>query len=126
MSGFIEGEHRGQSTLFPERFDDYVGEESPVRVIDVFIDGLDIPGLGFKTEASDTGRPGYHPRTMLKIYVYGCLITRDGMLHMMFKLGQCAEQNWRRLRGFDYLAKVIAGAKFEDGIEVTQFDQVAA
>ncbi len=42
MSGFIEGENRGQSTLFPERFDDYVVEDSPVRVIDVFIDGLDI------------------------------------------------------------------------------------
>ena len=55
----------------------------------------------------------------------GCL-TRDGMLHMMFKLGQCAEKNWRRLRGFDYLAKVITGVKFKDGIEVTQVDQVAA
>ena len=55
----------------------------------------------------------------------GCL-TRDGMLHMMFKLGQCAEKNWRRLRGFDYLAKVITGVKFKDGIEVIQVDQVAA
>jgi putative transposase len=55
----------------------------------------------------------------------GCL-TRDGMLHMMFKLGQCAEQNWRKLRGFDYLAKVITGIKFKDGIETTQNDQIAA
>lgn len=55
----------------------------------------------------------------------GCL-TRDGMLHMMFKLGQCAQKNWRRLRGFDYLAKVITGVKFKDGIEVTQADQRAA
>ena len=55
----------------------------------------------------------------------GCL-TRDGMLHMMFKLSQCAEKNWRRLRGFDYLAKVIAGIQFKDGIEVTEVDQVAA
>ena len=55
----------------------------------------------------------------------GCL-TRDGMLHMMFKLGQCAEQNWRKLRGFDYLAKVITGVKFKDGIETTQNNQVAA
>jgi transposase len=73
MSGFIEGESRSQSTMFPERVDDYVGEGSPVRVIDVFIDDLDISGLGFKAEASATGRPGYHPRTMLKIYVYGYL-----------------------------------------------------
>jgi transposase-like protein len=55
----------------------------------------------------------------------GCL-TRDGMLHMMFKLGQCAEKKWRRLRGFDYLAKVVTGIKFKDGIEVTAVDQAAA
>ena len=55
----------------------------------------------------------------------GCL-TRDGMLHMMFKLGQCAEKNWRRLRGFDYLGKLVTGIKFKDGIEVTQTDQIAA
>ena len=55
----------------------------------------------------------------------GCL-SRDGMLHMMFKLGQCAEKQWRRLRGFDYLAKVITGIRFKDGIEVTAADQVAA
>ena len=73
MSGFIEGEDRNQATLFPERLDDYVVEDSPVRVIDVFIDDLDISGLGFKTEAADTGRPGYQPVTMLKIYVYGYL-----------------------------------------------------
>ncbi len=52
--------------------------------------------------------------------------TRDGMLHMIFKLGQCAEQNWRKLRGFDYLAKVITGVKFKDGVEATQNDQIAA
>ena len=55
----------------------------------------------------------------------GCL-TRDGMLHMMFKLGQCAEQNWRKLRGFDYLAKVITGVTFKDGIETPQTNQIAA
>ena len=55
----------------------------------------------------------------------GCL-SRDGMLHMMFKLGQCAEKRWRRLRGFDYLAKVITGIKFKDGIEVTEVDQATA
>jgi transposase-like protein len=55
----------------------------------------------------------------------GCL-TRDGMLHMMCKLGQCAEKNWRRLRGFDYLAKVIDGIQCRDGIEVTSNHQIAA
>ena len=73
MSGFIEGDDRHQSTLFPERLDDYIAEDSPVRVIDVFIDELDISGLGFKTVAEVTGRPGYHPATLLKLYIYGYL-----------------------------------------------------
>ncbi len=53
-------------------------------------------------------------------------LSRDGMLHMMFKLGLCAEKTWRRLRGFDYLAKVITGIKFKEGVEVAGVDQVAA
>jgi transposase/CheY-like chemotaxis protein len=73
MSGFIEGEDRNQATLFPERLDDYVGEDHAVRVIDVFIDDLDVSGLGFKAEPAATGRPGYHPKMMLKLYVYGYL-----------------------------------------------------
>ena len=73
MSGFIKGEDRNQATLFPERLDDYIAEDSAVRVIDVFLDDLDLSGLGFKTEPNDTGRPPYHPSTLLKIYVYGYL-----------------------------------------------------
>ena len=55
----------------------------------------------------------------------GCL-TRDGLLHMMFKLGQCAEKTWRRLRGFRELPKVIAGIQFTDGIEEPTTNSVAA
>jgi len=73
MSKFIEGQDRSQGTLFPERLDNYVEEDNPVRVIDVFIDDLDISGLGFKSEPAATGRPGYHPKMMLKLYVYGYL-----------------------------------------------------
>jgi len=73
MSGFIEGEDRHQATLFPERLDDYIAEDSAVRVIDVFIDDLDLSGLGFRLEPSNTGRPPYHPATLLKLYVYGYL-----------------------------------------------------
>jgi transposase len=73
MSGFIVGADRSQTTLFPEALDDYVVEESAVRVIDFFVDELDLMSLGFKTEAADTGRPGYHPATMLKLYIYGYL-----------------------------------------------------
>ncbi len=73
MSGFIQGQDRSQATLFPERLDDYVAEDSPVRVIDVFIDELDLGSLGFRTQANDTGRPAYHPATLLKLFVYGYL-----------------------------------------------------
>jgi len=55
----------------------------------------------------------------------GC-VTRDSLLHMMFKLGECAEQNWRKLRGFKYLAKIIEGVKFVNGEEIEQPNQVAA
>ena len=71
MSGFIKGADRNQATLFPESLDDYVHDESPVRVIDVFVDELDLGMLGFKTVPADTGRPAYHPAMMLKLFIYG-------------------------------------------------------
>ena len=61
MSGFIEGEDRNQTTLFPERLDDYVAEDNPVRVIDLFIDDLDGSGLGFKVEPAAMDRPRLSP-----------------------------------------------------------------
>jgi len=94
MSGFIEGENRYQSTLFPERVDDYVEEDSVVRVIDVFIDRLDISGLGFKAEAAETGRPGYHSRTMLKIYVYGYLNQVHSSRRLEREAGRNVELMW--------------------------------
>jgi transposase len=74
MGRFVEGEDRSQSTLLPERLDDYVTEDNPVRVVDVFVDNLDLATLGFdRAIAQATGRPGYHPATLLKIYIYGYL-----------------------------------------------------
>ena len=73
MTDFIEGESRNQATLFPERLDDYISEDNPVRVIDVFVDELNIGALGFKVRPEVTGRPAYHPATLLKIYIYGYL-----------------------------------------------------
>jgi transposase len=73
MSGFIVGADRSQTTLFPEALDDYVAEEGAVRIIDVYVDELDLMSLGFKTEPADIGRPGYHPEVMLKLYIYGYL-----------------------------------------------------
>ena len=85
MSGFIQGEDRSQATLFPERLDDYVAEDSSVRVIDVFIDELDLSGMGFKTQPNETGRPAYHPTTMLKIFVYGYHGTQ--LIHLSVVIG---------------------------------------
>jgi transposase len=71
---FIEGENRSQSVLFPERLDDYIREDNPVRAIDVFVDELDLKDLGFEgAEPEGTGRPAYHPATLLKVYIYGYL-----------------------------------------------------
>ena len=74
MSRFIEGENRHQSTLLPELLDDYIAENNSVRVIEAFIDELDLFDLGFSGVAPHaTGRPSYHPSTLLKIYLYGYL-----------------------------------------------------
>ncbi|KKL46852.1 hypothetical protein LCGC14_2341420 [marine sediment metagenome] len=74
MKRFIQGEHRGQSTLLPESLDDYVNDTNPVRVVDVFVDELDLVKLGFESAIpADTGRPAYHPSILLKIYIYGYL-----------------------------------------------------
>ena len=74
MKRFVEGEDRTQSVLFPERLDDYIANDNPVRMIDLFIDTLKLGELGFSgIEPSATGRPAYHPSTLLKIYVYGYL-----------------------------------------------------
>ena len=74
MGRYIEGEARGQQSLLPASLEDYVGEDNPVRVVDVFIDELDLAALGFAgVVPAATGRPGYHPSTLLKLYLYGYL-----------------------------------------------------
>lgn len=74
MKRFIEGLSRDQCTLFPERLDDFITEDNPVRVIDAFVEGLALRELGFKgVDPSSTGRPAYHPSILLKLYIYGYL-----------------------------------------------------
>jgi transposase len=74
MKRFVEGTDREQSTLFPECLEDWIDENNPVRVIDVFVDELDLAELGFDGVAPETtGRPGYHPSVLLKLYIYGYL-----------------------------------------------------
>ncbi len=70
----IAGHDRSQTLLLPETLDDYVGPDNPVRFIDVFVDGLDLKKLGFAdVEPKPTGRPGYAPGDLLKLYIYGYL-----------------------------------------------------
>lgn len=71
--GYIKGADRDQIILLPDTLDDYVGADNEVRAIDAFIDSLDIGSMGFKAEAAKEGRPGYDPRDMLKLYMYGYL-----------------------------------------------------
>jgi hypothetical protein len=74
MARYVEGQDRTQCVLFPERLDDWIQEDSTVRVIDVFVEELDLKKLGFdRTEPALTGRPAYSPATLLKIYIYGYL-----------------------------------------------------
>lgn len=74
MKGFIEGRDRNQRILLPEQLDDYVTDSNPVRVVDVFVDELDLAKMGFdSTTPAETGRPAYHPSVLLKIYIYGYL-----------------------------------------------------
>jgi transposase len=74
MKRFIQGQDRTQSTLLPESLDEYITEDNPVRVIDAFVDQLDLAVLGFEgVDPAHTGRPSYHPSVMLKIYIYGYL-----------------------------------------------------
>ncbi|KGE69596.1 MULTISPECIES: IS1182 family transposase [Pseudomonas] len=74
MKRFIQGESRAQSTLLPDSLDDYVADTNPVRVVDVFVDELDLGKLGFEgIIPAETGRPSYHPAILLKIYIYGYL-----------------------------------------------------
>ena len=74
MKRFIEGESREQVTLLPECLDDYIGEDNPVRIVDAFVDELDLLSLSFGgADPAATGRPAYHPSVLLKLYIYGYL-----------------------------------------------------
>jgi len=94
MSGFIEGSCRTQATLFPDRLDDYIAEENDIRVIDAYIDSLDLCNLGFKTVPAGTGRPAYHPSTMLKLFIYGYLNRIQSSRRLERESGRNVELMW--------------------------------
>src|SRR5437879_3536708 len=95
MRRFVEGTDRGQSTLFPECLEDWIGEDNPVRVIDVFVDELDLAELGFSgVEPEVTGRPSYHPSVMLKLYIYGYLNRVQSSRRLEREAGRNVEVMW--------------------------------
>ena len=95
MKRFVEGLDRGQSTLFPECLEDWIGEDNPVRVIDVFVDELDLAGLGFSgVDPEMTGRPSYHPSALLKLYIYGYLNRVQSSRRLEREAGRNVEVMW--------------------------------
>lgn len=95
MKRFIEGTDRGQSTLFPECLEDWIDENNPVRVIDVFVDELDLTELGFDGLTPEaTGRPSYHPSVLLKLYIYGYLNRVQSSRRLEREAGRNVELMW--------------------------------
>ena len=94
MGQFIEGIDRHQAMLLPECLNDYVGEDSAVRAIDAFVEMLDLAVLGFSASPAATGRPGYHPGLMLRIYLYGYLNQVQSSRRLERECGRNLELIW--------------------------------
>jgi transposase len=95
MKRFIEGLDRGQSTLFPETLEDFVADDNPVRVIEAFVEGLDLGDLGFSSvDPKATGRPAYHPSVLLKLYIYGYLNRVQSSRRLEREAGRNVEVVW--------------------------------
>ena len=120
MKRFVEGTDREQSTLFPECLEDWIREDNPVRVIDVFVDELDLGALGFDGVAPEaTGRPSYHPSVLLKLYIYGYLNRVQSSRRLEHEAGRNVEVMWltRRLAP-DH--KTIADFRKDSGRAIRQ------
>ena len=95
MAGFIKGVSRDQTTLFPVRLDDWIGEDHLSRVVDLFVDHLDLTTLGFQRHvAARTGRPGYHPAVLLKLFIYGYLNRIPSSRRLEGEAGRNVELMW--------------------------------
>src|SRR5688572_17435901 len=95
MKRFVEGVDRGQRTLFPECLEDWIVDDNPIRVIDVFVDELDLGDLGFSGVAPEaTGRPSYHPSVLLKLYIYGYLNRVQSSRRLEREAGRNLELLW--------------------------------
>ena len=95
MKRFVAGADRGQSTLLPECLDDFIDESNAVRVIDAFVDALNLAELGFDgVEPAATGRPSYHPSVLLKLYIYGYLNRVQSSRRLEREAGRNVEVMW--------------------------------
>ena len=95
MKRFVEGADRSQGTLFPECLEDWIGEDNPIRVIDVFVDELDLGALGFSgLDPKATGRPSYHSSCLLKLYIYGYLNRVQSSRRLEREAGRNVEVMW--------------------------------
>jgi transposase len=95
MKRFVAGADRAQSTLLPESLDDWVDESNPVRVIDAFVDALNLAELGFdRVKPAVTGRPSYHPSCLLKLYIYGYLNRVQSSRRLEREAGRNVEVMW--------------------------------
>ena len=100
MKRFVEGADRGQGSLFPQCLDDWIGEDNPIRVIDVFVEELNLGALGFSgVDPKATGRPSYHSSCLLKLYIYGYLNRVQSSRRLEREAGRNVEVMWltRRL-----------------------------
>ena len=120
MRRFIEGSDRWQSTLFPECLEDWIDENNPVQVIDVFVDELDLAELGFGgVEPEATGRPSYHPSVLLKLYIYGYLNRVQSSRRLEREAGRNVEVMWLTGRLVpDH--KTIADFRKDNGLAIRQ------
>src|SRR5438874_8745710 len=120
MKRFVEGVDRGQSTLFPECLDDWIDADNPVRVIDVFVEKLDLGALDFGgVDPKATGRPSYHPSVLLKLYVYGYLNRVQSSRRLEREAGRNVEVMWLTGRLVpDH--KTIADFRKDDGRAIRQ------
>src|ERR1700688_1344277 len=95
MRRFVEQADRGQWTLLPECLDDFIDESNPVRVIDVFVDALDLAEMSFEgVEPAATGRPSYHPAVLLKLYIYGYVNRVQSSRRLEREAGRHVEGMW--------------------------------
>ncbi len=95
MKRFVEGADRGQSALLPECLEDWIGENNPARVIDAFVDALDLGELGFEgVQPAATGRPSYHPSVLLKLSIYGYLNRVQSSRRLEREAGRNLEVIW--------------------------------